>query len=103
MAHEMGRLVSTASAEREEMVGAPADARRVGRPPIDRESTVGVVRAFSRLDIGEIDALARQLGPVDVPLVMRDIDSLEGIVSFRWMPAGGARLGSGVRNRDNRH
>lgn len=72
----MGRLITTASTEREEMIGPSANAGRMGSLPIDQEPAVDVVCAFGCLDIREIDPLARQLRPGDVPLVVRYIDPL---------------------------
>ena len=78
---------SPAPAEREEMVGAAVYAGRSCRPPIDREPPVDVIGAFSRLEIGEIDALARQFRPSDMPLMVRDIDPLIWISPLRRTPS----------------
>src|SRR5690349_10839802 len=79
VAYEMDRLVPAAPAQREEMIGASADAGFLGCAPVQRESPVEMVCTFGGLDIGEVDALARQLRPGDVSLVMRDVDSVEVI------------------------
>lgn len=102
MPDEMGRLRSPASAQGEKVIGASADAGGVGGPPIDRESLVDVVAAFSCLDIREVDALARQFGPGDVSLVMRNIDALRRKSPLRRMPSPRRVRGScGVRNEDH--
>ena len=68
--HEVGGLSPSAPAEREEVVGAAADASCPRSMPVGRESPVDVVAALGRFDIGEVDSLARQLCPGDVALVM---------------------------------
>jgi hypothetical protein len=64
------------------MVGASVNARPMGGIPVDPEPSVDVICAFSRLDIGKVDALAPQFHPRDVPLMVRDIDALIGISSL---------------------
>jgi hypothetical protein len=54
----------------------------MGGIPVDPEPSVDVICAFSRLDIGKVDALAPQFHPRDVPLMVRDIDALIGISSL---------------------
>jgi hypothetical protein len=80
--HEIRRLCSPAPAEPEEMVGASVDARPMGGTPIGREPPVDVICAFSRLDIGKVDALAGQFRPRDVPLMVGDVDTLIGVSSL---------------------
>ena len=101
--YEMDRLVPPAPAEREEMIGAPADAGFLGCAPVPRESPVDMVRAFGGLDVSEVDTLARQLRPGDVPLVVRDVDSVEVISVARTMPpVVGVRRVAGARQQDHR-
>jgi len=80
--HEIRCLCSPAPAEPEEMVGASVDARPMGGTPIDREPPVDVICAFSGFDIGEVDALAGQFRPRDVPLMVGDIDALIWVSSL---------------------
>jgi len=91
---EVGRLSLPAAAQPEEMIGAAVDARSVGSVPIPREAPVDMVGAFSRLDIGEVDALARQLRPSDVSLMMRDVDALIRVSSLRRTPSVSGSCGA---------
>src|SRR6185503_19468451 len=57
--------------------------------------------ALARLDIGEVDALGGQQGPVDPALIMRDVDALARIEAVGGVPIG--RVEPGEQRTEQQH
>ena len=51
------------------------------RRPVGLEALVGVIAALGRLDPGELDAAVGDRVPVDLALVLRDVDAVDRIVA----------------------
>ncbi len=71
------------------MIGAPAHPRPPRFGPVGGEGAVAMVAALAGLDVGEVDALGRQLAPGDGPLVAGDVDALGREVALGRVPMPG--------------
>lgn len=67
---EIGRLIGSRPAKREEMIGAAMDAGRAGAGPILGEPPIAEITSLGRLDVGEVDTLGAKPGPIDLALMM---------------------------------
>lgn len=83
VADEPVRLLAGRAAPVEEVVGAAFQPGLVGPTPVLLEHGIEMIAAVGRLDIGEVGALRAQLGPVDVALPARNIDTVNGELARR--------------------
>ncbi len=75
MGEEVIRLFLAAFEVGEEVVHAAAKSVFLGEVVVALEASVGVRGAFGCLDIGEVDARILDLAPVDVAIVVGDVDA----------------------------
>ena len=68
-------LVGARPAEGEEVIGADRQAGRASLAQIGREQGVDMGAAFGRLDDGESDIIGRHARPVDLSLMVGDVDA----------------------------
>src|SRR5690242_12735360 len=73
--HEVAHLQLHRLLGMEEMVRTAKDARGARALPMTRERAILHVRAFSRLDESETDPAGGYHVPIDLPLVMANVDA----------------------------
>jgi hypothetical protein len=100
-------LRAAGAAEREEVVGAARDACRSGAAPVLAEARIHEGAPLGGLEVREANPRARDGGPVDAALVVRDVDAARAIAreggrAQREQRRGGGRRGAAQRGSSRR-
>ena len=72
---EMARLDRPRRAEREEVVGPSPQPGAARTRPVRREPFVDGIVSLGGLDVGEVDAIGGHEAPIDLSLMVRDVDA----------------------------